>query len=235
MSLATQMRRAAAGAGGEFDPATAVDWLEFFWAEGSNFASLGYDDGDSVNEWPSEVSALTSSGVSGTAPVYTASVAALGGNPAVTFAGAGGPITDSFSDLSQDYSLVVLSLPSTVNFIAKSVLGDGTMEADRRLIEYSTQFTLGAGRFLASDGGSISAGVPYLGVGYFNGASSALEFNGEAKTGNAGTADLTELWIGTAYRGSLPFVGVKGGDVRDDPGWTEFESWVEDHYGVSIA
>ena len=40
---------------------------------------------------------------------------------------------------------------------------------------------------------------------------------------------------GGKYSGSIAFVGIYEGDITADGSWADMETWVTDHYGITIA
>lgn len=238
MSLATQMRRAAAGvpAGGGFSPAD-VGWAELFWAEGDDFTALGYGNGDNVTAWPSETSAINANTMVAGYPTFASSVADLNGQPAVEGVGGEGLTAGAYGPLTQPFSVVAVAVPSLQNLVSKTLVSSGTGAFDNTIMERGPRTYARMGSTLISSA-VLAVGTAYLATVYFNGASSVYEYSGTGTTGNPGSNSLSAIYLlnGVAgYRGSVALVGIYDGDVRSDGAWADFESWVSDHYGITIA
>ena len=88
-----------------------------------------------------------------------------------------------------------------------------------------------------------SASSVKLTVQFGNGASSALNVNGNAQTvtGNPGSGQSTGMTLGAKRDNTasapiyVAFAGLYVGDVTSDPAWAAFQSWAQLHFGVTLG
>ena len=249
MSLATQMRRAAAGVsvgGGAFNPETDITWHSLFWAEGTDFQAQGYTDTDTVTNWPNETGE-TDAASSPAWPTFDASNPDLNGQPAVDFSTSNGTRieTANFSTPpSYPISVVVIG-----KFGAGSGLNDALFDGNDSTNRNSILIGSGSTWRIFATSGTVQGGTsdtnPHLFVGYFDGSTGneRLDVDGTTVTSgsDAGSAQLDGLRIGNlragtfSCEGHIAMLGIYEGDITADGSWGDFTTWVEDHYGLSIA
>jgi hypothetical protein len=232
MSLAKKLLsvQPAAG-GGAFNPETDVTWHSLFWAEGTDMTALAYADAASVTTWPNETG-----GTDGTGTSATYSASAINGQPAVSFA----------TGSSVNWGNQTVAQPYTVVAIVRN--DEATVTQDRSVASFGVgpdmklwiDFSKGWGLY----GGAVQYSLAYdtnpaLVVGHLDGASSFLAVDGtNIVTANLGTKDASNspANIGENWDGDIAFVGIyEGGDITADASWPDFETWVSDHYGITIA
>ena len=234
---------------GGFDPETGIGHVELFWAEGTEFAALGYSDGADVDAWPDE--ATTESADQATAsrkPQYRAAYAGLNNKPTVEFTVSTTPgdllkTANAVYSRTFPISIVVVCYPTAFSDGNRPIVdGDG----QRNQIYNKPPGNFGiysGGTPRDSSTNTFSAGAYGL-VAYFAGTSAndRLRVNGVLEIdANAGSAQADDMSIGgyptSNYRGFLggiSLVMVYEGDITADGSWSDMQSWVSTHYGVTI-
>lgn len=239
MQLLAARKAAAAG----FDPVADIGWDHVYWADGPEFAALGLADGANVTSWPDEVGTSNLAPVS-TAPTFTASWTAGNNAPAVTGSDSSlRHIRGAFgASKANPLSVVIVGVMTAVNSFP--TLFDNSTGAAAAIYKSSVTTTnMQAGATLSAT--STADTNPHLHVAYFNSTSSVLERDGTSlASGSTGTLSMAGITLfaqrGTADNstrnaGPIAFAGIYSGDVRGDGGWADFESWVTDTYGITIA
>lgn len=216
-----------------FDPVNDVGWYRAYWAEGDDFDAEGYSDGNDVTVWPDEISTDDMDDTTNSVPPsYDAD--GMNGHPSIHFDGTEELEETTATALTQPYSVVFIAQHAT-----GSVSGDedvvraasSVVRADNAATD--TWQLQGGGGSIGST--ALGSGIVLV-VAYFNGGSSAIEVNGTEDTGSTGTNSWANTEVGRQeYNGDLAFVATYDGDARDDANWADFEQWVEDHYGITIA
>jgi hypothetical protein len=91
-------------------------------------------------------------------------------------------------------------------------------------------------------GGTVVINTPYMVRNYINGASSAITVNGtQIVAGDAGAygVDRILLGCGLGYAnfqdGKTAFLGIYPGDITTHPNWPAFQTWVAQHYGITVV
>ena len=233
MSLATQMRRAAAGvSAGGFNPETSITWHSLFWAEGTAMSALGYSDTDAVPTWPNETGETDATSVVLPA-AYNAANPDYNNQPTINFAG-----NDNYlsADLVSD-----TTLPLSVVLICNAGYGfDGwyAVGGEATIGTRSKKWYMYAGGILYSAVDNDTD--PHLLVGHFTTGSSVMTVDGTEVISAVTTATpFQQIYLagsGTkGLRGDMPFVGFYEGDVTADGSWSDFVTFAEDHYGLTIA
>lgn len=236
MSLATQMRRAAAGvSAGGFNPETSITWHSLFWAEGSGFVGEGYSNGDPVGTWPNETEETDALSFGGL-PTLTASYASLNDQPALHFATNAVATASSFS-MNPTYPISIVMIGRVETPAAFGTMFDGTGSDHSRIYMNSppTQWRLFAGT--ARSGGTVDTNA-HLWVAQFDGSTGndTLAVDGATViNANAGATTIQSAVIGGTPVQAYSLVGIYEGDITADGAWSDFEAWVENHYGLSIA
>jgi hypothetical protein len=222
-----------------FDPLADVGWAAAFWAGDPGWSNPG--DGNPVGTWDDGTGNgydVTASG--GSRPTYRATVASLNNKPAVEF------VRASSHGLALDATPPALSAPYSLVAI---LAGVGSEPANQNFISGATSsiyIESGASTAALYAGGSFSnstTGTEHAIRALVNGASSAINVDGNNQTGNPGGAGFGSNLILSGYggRGSdgfdgyMGFIGLYTGDVTSDGGWSGFVSWVSSEYGLTIA
>jgi hypothetical protein len=215
-----------------------VGWTHAYWAEGPEFVALGLSDGGAVSTWPDEVGTLDAlQATTAKKPSYSAA-GGPNSTPTATFDGGDGVLTGTHSQ-AQTWSIVTIvktTAPGGIYYFLGSPSPLVTLTMNNSGTPYG-----------------FYAGAPGPGVGTVNtswhlmrckgaGASSVTELDGTPATGNAGSASLGNIGIGSydgaggvGLVGSICFVGIANGDVTTDPKWASFKAWVTSHYGITVA
>jgi len=240
---------------GVFDPETDIGWHSLFWAEGTNMTAEGYTNLDDVGTWPNETaeSDLTQS-TTLWKPHYTDSKATLNNKPAVQYDGTNTHLLDLASwtsdpGYSSTYLTVVFvftvdSASAGLWYLASTSLSQASNrhqmwlqpETPMRMAAYhgATQAnngTVGTSNFHRYRFISTSAND----LGYINEV--------ERIAGNAGTGtgfDAFALGNNPSTRsseldGAVALVGIYEGDITADGSWADFKTWIDDHYGITLA
>lgn len=229
------LRRAASQRIGGFDPLT-VGWTHAYWAEGPEFVALGKSDGASMTIWPDEMSTMDLETTAGT-PTYQSSGWASPARPSVRFPGSA-LMVRGWSQ-SQPFSAVVIADRSGGGAFSYYIGGAGTSGW--------AIYRLGASTLSGFAGSDVTAtadsDAPHMLALYANGGSSALGVDGTFTSGSAGSNNPTVLSLGgrsdgvlaVFFAGDIVFAGVASGDIRTDPKWSQFKTWVTSHYGITVA
>jgi hypothetical protein len=238
MTAARKLLMTAPAAGG-FNPETDIAWHSLFWAEGTAFSALSYADGASVTSWPNETAESDASTVSGTAPVFDAVNASLGGASTVSFGGAGDLATGSFTT----------ALPTGT----KSIVVIGQRSAGLAYVGRNTGgFWLASevdnGKWRSYFGGDVIPDNrldfltdPALHVTVFRSTGSSYFVNNSTDTpgGGTGVASFVDMRIGAGagrrITANIAFVGGYAGDITLDSSYADLKTWVTGHYGITIA
>jgi hypothetical protein len=232
MSLATQMRRAAAGVSSGFDP-LAIAWTSAYWAEDPGWTPPA--DGADIADWRDAGTAGLDTDTTTTSyPDYAAS--GLGGKPcAIKPTSSAYLDADPFaSPLSQPNTIVIVGQPHATD----DDFFDST--PSRHLVDLTSgNLRLYAGATFNS-GLAVSSSAPHVMIAVFNGASSiAYVDNVASAAGNAGSNSLDRSRLFYAAAGGraltkMAFVGVYDG-VLSEADRNDMEAWAADHYGVTLA
>lgn len=231
------LRRAASQQIGGFSPLD-IGWSHAYWAEGPEFVALGLSDGAAVSTWPDEIGTLDAAQATPTKQPTYSSAGGPNGTPTATFDGGDGVLTGAHSQ-AQTWSIVTIVKTTNAGGLYY-FLGSPSPLVTLTINNSGTPY-------------GFYAGATGPGVGTVNtswhlmrckgaGASSVTELDGTAATGNAGSALLGRIGIGSydgaggvGLVGSICFVGIAAGDVSADPSWADFETFVTDHYGIAVA
>ena len=236
MSIATQMRRAAAGvSAGEFNPQTDITWHSLFWAEGTDFVAQGYSDTDSVTTWPNETGETDALSF-GNLPTLTASYASLNSQPALHFATTTVATVSSFSvNPTYPISIVMIGRIETAAGFGEMFDGAGSDFSRIYMNSPPTQWRLFAGTIRS--GGTVDTN-PHLWVARFDGSTGNDRLDVDGTTvidANAGSTTIQSAVVGGAPVQAYSLVGIYEGDITADGSWASMVAWIEDHYGLSIA
>lgn len=233
--------------GGAFNPETDITWHSFSWAEGTNFVARGIVDGGSVQTWDNETgeSALTQA-TAGKRPLYRASVAALNGQPAIDFDGTDDILVSADFTTNPDYtSKVSMVWVGNLN----SVSGTRTILDGNDLTNYHLfGCTSGAWWIRGSTtvtGGTAATGA-HLIVAIFDAATAAggdiVDVdNANVITDDAGNRSVDGWSVcgrnnNTNYvDGEAALAGIYEGNIKSDPEWSNFKTWVTSHYGITLS
>ena len=232
------MRRATAGVGGDFNPETDITWHSLFWAEGTDFVAEGYADTNDVTTWPNETGQTNATEVTDT-PTYDAVNASFNNQPTVAYGDDDRLGADPFS-VAPTYPISIVAIGNVAAGGARYVFGGN--DADHRTDSYAS-----GGEWRMTRGGTtVGAGtqdsLPHLfvmnadstdtltidGVGVLSGNSGPDQIEGLILGHYFGTADAS---VG----GNIALIGIYEGDITADGSWSDFETWAEDHYGLTIA
>lgn len=237
--LAGILQQQGAGGGGAFDVENDITWHSLFWAEGTTFTAPS--DGADVTTWDNEVSGEVDLDGTGHAPSYSAAVANLNSQPAIDFDGS----NEYMQTLAFNTSLSGLSVVVVANFdTVGNFVFDDTNTTNRVYVNQpsGTAWRVHAGG-TNQEAGTPATGAQLLVVNY-DGSSGVdeLDVNGtNVVSGNAGSNIFDALTVGAAQSGAgemngqIALFGLYDGDVRDDAEWSNFTSWVNSHYGITVA
>ena len=243
MSLGTYASAKAIG-GGVFGP-ESIGWHSLFWAEGSEMAAEGYSDTDDVGTWPNEGGDNNATqATAGRLPTFT--TLGINGHPSVTFNGARQNIRVASFASAPTYPITIVSVFRAGSDSGNTFLFDGVTGSTRNAnFKNGASFTIFAGSSRSSPG-VLTNGSDYIGLASFDGGGGGdtLTLNGtELSSSDAGSSQLTGLSIGidnssangAAWDSHIALIGIYEGDFTADPEFSDFETWVTDHYGISIA
>ena len=250
MSLAKKLLavQPAAGGGGPFNPETDITWHSLFWAEGTDFVAQGYSDTDGVTTWPNETGEVDMAG-SGVDQTYDASDTVLNNQPSVQFSGTAGIGMEGAFTTAPDYTSG-MSVVTVARTTATDAIYGYWSDADSHASGSLQQRANGSGRWTIWAGvTSLSGGQPTVGAhlltAFMSGSAvvnSRLDVDGtNVLDGDAGSNQITKFRLGTLHgddrhlQGAIAFVGVYEGDITTDGSFADLETWVEDHYGITIA
>jgi len=227
MSLAKRLLSVQpSGGGGSFNPETDITWHSLFWTEGTEFIARGYTNGSTVGTWDNEGDDANVTGGTG---ILATSNALFGSRPTVNHGAS--------SSGMQTFSVAPSAVCTVVGILRHAVIsGEIWMSANPKVEggERNGSWNLWAGAWGAS--GGTSDMDPHMRVWYLNGSSSKVDVDGaNIVTGNAGHHNITGSmdWGRKACEVSL--WGIYNGDITADPAYADFKTWVDDHYGITIA
>jgi hypothetical protein len=231
-----------------FDP-SLIGFDHYYWAEGAQFASHGYGDTDSIEDWNDEVTGATdkmgNAGTIGNGPKYVASSSNFNGRPSARFQNVAGMSRTPGATFAQPNTYVLIAkLNTNTHPTGGEYFTDGNGSSNRAIInvQASNAWRLHAGTDLI---GSTSPGADtdrHLFVGIMNGASSVLEIDGTVYvSGNAGTQSSNGWKIGSSRTSTfrlqdaeIVFFGVwlGSGDIRSEANWAAFVAGAVAHYDL---
>lgn len=226
MSLATQMRRAAAGvSAGEYDP-LSIGWTHGVWAEDPDWTNPG--NGNTITSWrnfgtPANPFDQTYS----SKPTF--STTGLGGQPTSVAAGAASLLPTSFASSAQPNTFVLVAEANSSS--ADFVDGGGVR---RHLVDLSSGKMRMFSGLVLSDTTDLTLNTPHMVVAEFNTSSSRLLIDGSVvASGDAGSQEITQpalfLSGGTA---KIAFFGFYDG-VLGSSDQADLLAWAQDKYGVA--
>lgn len=236
--------------GGGFNP-TDIDWYSLQWAGGAEMVALGLSNGDPISNWPNEADGEDALSSGSARPLYITS--GIGGQPSVYFDGVDDLVRHSNTlspgspDVSQPFTIVLIGEVDGTPYVSSSTgnyFFDGRVSTVRlSLITDSSGRWRMAGSAAIWSSTGIADNDPHLFVMHFDGSSSEFDVDNITEgTGNAGGTNFDGLTIGNHYdssfavdfEGRIALVGIKAGDIRDDPLWPDFVDWVGTHYGIPM-
>lgn len=227
-------------AGAEADPPPAVAWSHAWWA-----SDLALADGADVSSWAAQVGGATLTTVSTTAPTFQAT--GLNGLPVVRSVGTSLMRTGLLTEDAAPRSLVaVIKLNSTAAtativsgydgssssgfvFLTPSTLRAVAGSNSMTYTSYDTNPHLVAAYFTSS---SLTRHLDVDGTQQSTGQSGADPFKGVTLFGSQASVDPN---VSSGASVDIAFLGVFDGDVFADSEWSNFEQWVEDTYGITVA
>lgn len=221
---------AAAGGTPEYDPISAFNWQYLYWTEGPAYTALGYTNASALTSgWPDEMGNADMTSAAGTPTHYDVGVN-LNNKPYVDLNGSDRMDQSGYS-AHNTYSIVWIGyLPSTsTNRWQDNMIGGGRVIP---MVPYSGNQQIYFGGSAGQTLGFSGAGA-YANVAVNNGSSDRGYENGTLLySGNFGTDQVNGLrWYGIV---SLSFYGVwTGGNIVDEAGWSDFQAWSLEHYGVN--
>lgn len=241
---------------GPFNPETDITWHSLFWAEGTNMAAQGYSDLDDVGTWPNETaeSDLTQS-TTLWRPHYEDSKATLNNKPAVQYDGSSThllTLTSWTADpgYSSTYLTVVFvftidSATTSISYLASSSL---TEASDRHQYWHQPNSSNRIATYhgaTQTDAVGGTTGAKFFRFRNISTTANDLGLINETQriAGNAGTGTgFDALAVGNRatdrareMNGAMAFVGIYEGDITADGSWSDFKTWVTDHYGITLA
>ena len=229
-------------AGGAFNPETDITWHSLFWAEGTDFVARGYSDTDPVGTWDNETGESDATEATNK-PIYDAVNPAYNDKPTLSFSTSTNKLTTTnfSSAVSAPNSIVVISNFGTTGGYPTMFDGNDTTNRQTLLLT-SAKWEIFAGIEIRSGTPDTN---PHLFVCYFDGSSGndTLDIDGtQILNSDAGGKTLDGLTIGNlitnlsnSVKGDIAFIGIYEGDITADGEWSNFTTWVEDHYGLTIA
>lgn len=224
---------------GGFDP-LSIAWHSAYWAEDPGWTNPG--DGSGVTTWDD----ATTNGrdltqATGTKrPLYRASVAALGGRPALEFDG-----TDDFLQTASAFTVTSGTLTKVIVYQLRShpggnrhiwsAMDSGTNRADvYKTGGHNVYGSAAAGGSINFGGGTRDFGA-HLEIDTF-GTSGKIEIDGVSVATGSGTAALATHCLG-GYIGienaavSIAFAGLYVGSLTSTEK-TNLLAWAQSHYGT---
>jgi hypothetical protein len=234
---------AASGAAGPFNPETSITWHSLFWAEGTDFVAQGYSDTDSVTTWPNETGEQDAAEATNP-PTYDAVNTEFNNQPVVDFDGTNDTLaTAAFSSgpsYASGVSFVVIGRtenPEVGAFFEGNTVNNALFDStgERDLEQYRIQ----AGAAITSAVTTVNTSA-HLHVVFFDGStgSDTLTTDGTSLISGAagsGQATLIKMSASAKLSGQIAFLGIYEGDITANGSWANFETWVTDHYGITIA
>jgi len=229
MSLAKRLLSVQpSGGGGSFNPETDITWHSLFWTEGTEFIARGYTNGSTVGTWDNEGDDANATGGTG---ILATSNALFGSRPTVDH----GP----FSSGAQTFSVAPSAVCTVVGIVRHTVITNDRslwQSADPRVTggERGDRWNLKAGSNNCA--GGTSDMDPHMRVWYLNGSSSKVDVDGaNIVTGDPGSHTITGSMDWGVNDCEVSLWGIYNGDITADLAYADFKTWVDDHYGITIA
>lgn len=224
-----------------FEPLTQVAWTNAYWAESPDLAATSPVEGGRVPSWPDSISTRDLGHPTETSQAtYRAAVADLNGKPALQFGGATGATNMRALSypVTQAYSLVVIGSVEAIGTATQTLLAGSGTSADRRFYLATRNTRISANTILTGTH-QVEDFEGFIATAVFDGTSSAVEMQRTRVEGDAGLNGLANLYIGSrngadVFSGHIAFVGLYLGDVRDDPGWLDFEMSAAAYYDLQV-
>lgn len=224
-----------------FDVENDITWHSLFWAEGTAMTALAYSDTDAVGTWPNETGETDLTEATNK-PTFDVSNASFNNKPVLV--GDGTQYMSATSWTSNPVS------PQSVVAVVNAT-GDGNMSFLSESANVKLRFDLvDTSRFYAIYGSASSAATDIAAVGAVHGLVAQWSSAGNEKfwidgvlkhDGNLGAGQFdSALWAWSTSGGGqitpmeIAFIGIYEGDITADGSWADMQSWVSDHYGVSI-
>ena len=245
---AVQKLLMASGGGVLFDPLADIGWFDAFWAGDPDWSNPG--DGNNI-------STLRGVGTDGTdwsvvtpnAACTFDEVVASGFNsqPAIRFASpatrALAPKATFGSTITETWSVVAIGKRDSVgvNYFIDGLTGGTRAILSAAAADAAAKFRFYTAANTTSAVTQDTAVHLHVGVSPSSGNNQYQIDNGTADTASVNAVSLTGSHIGIAQTdsvgldGVLALVGYYSGDVRNDPGWSDFLVWAAATYGISIA
>jgi hypothetical protein len=220
----------------------SIPWAVAHWAGDPAWAHPA--DGANVTQWDDATGKGRHAKVNAaTPPVWRASLAALGGRPAVDFFTTWAVLfEDAWSaEIPQPWSVVLVAHLRT---LTSGQFIDGKDAGHRAILgidgSYVLSFDTQGGPKLV--GPSVDTS-PHLYACVANGTSSVMEIDGGTPyTGNPGSYPMIGLTLSSNYPwsgGTIPqemgFVAIYPGDIRAHNQWPAFKKWVTEQYAIPMA
>lgn len=236
-------------ASGAFDVENDITWHSLWWAEGTNFVAESYADGADVSPWPNEVSGELdlSQGTASQRPHYRATVTALNNRPAVEF--------DKADTHRLDNSSTMTTAPGgTISFVsvvkpdvdADGIFcgaADGGGSSPCGYVGIDTpQWTAGNG-FFPDAGTSDTNGHLFTVVTHNSTAADQFYVDGTKLLDQDMFTRQADRYprIGALTNGTqqsdctVALFAIYDGDITADGSYSDFKTWVDDHYGITVA
>lgn len=220
-----------------------LPWHALYYTGGPEFVALGYTNGVDVTNFPDEIGTVNMSSMLTDWPTFVASDADFGGEPSIDFNG-GQAIRTTTTGITGPSTVILIgkykstSSPSTTAYLCDHDTSGG------RFIFFITSST--GFRFSSTTTQVLAGGTkdtnPHCWVGYGNDNSSEWVIDGTSvATGDTDAIDWGGVRLGTNFNNSffaecrIVLYGVMAGEATVDAGYANFNQWVEDTYGLTIA